>query len=133
MFHRSGEPIKSYYHAWRSAVTRAATVKHEDGTVVVARPQLIGRIVHDFRRTAVRNLVRAGVPERVAMSLTGHKTRTIFDRYHIVNEADLSDGIERLAKSFEPKKGRQARRQKSEQAQAAARTTTEPLQFWVSR
>jgi integrase len=95
----SGARIRNFYHAWHSACERAA-VKRRGAMEVFERPELLGRVPHDFRRTAVRNLVRAGVPERVAMQLTGHKTRAIFDRYNIVNEADLSEGVEKLAAFF---------------------------------
>jgi integrase len=81
IFHRYGHQIQRIDTSWRRARREA---------------NLTGKIPHDFRRTAVRNMVRAGIPERVAMMISGHKTRTIFDRYHIVSEGDLKEAARKL-------------------------------------
>lgn len=96
VFHHDGRQVRTYRRRWSAAIDAAA---HEGAGVLrrVIRPQLLGRIVHDLRRTAVRNFERAGVPRSVGMKLTGHLTESVYNRYAIVSEADLKEGVGKLA------------------------------------
>ena len=98
VFHRNGRRVRAFRGAWRVACAAAGC------------PTMIP---HDFRRTAVRNLERAGVSRSVAMQLTGHKTEAVYRRYAIVSEGDLGDGIAKLgifaAGTISGTKGRRGR------------------------
>ena len=108
VFHRDGIPVRR----WRTACQAAGVPT---------------RFLHDCRRTAARNLIRASVAERVAMLLTGHKSRAIFDRYNIINEQELLDAgdqlVEYLAQQARTPRGR------VHQTGTAAPRTAPPLRL----
>ena len=80
IFHRTGHQIVEFRKSWRRACKLAG----------------VQRLFHDLRRSAVMNLVRAGVPEKTCMAISGHKTRSIFDRYNIVNDRDMRDAMRKV-------------------------------------
>jgi hypothetical protein len=104
VFHRNdGRPItKDIRKIWRKACIEAGlgkmveVEKHGKKRVVY-----VGKYFHDLRRTAIRDHVRSGVPERVVMTISGHKTRSVFDRYNIVSPNDLREAAERRTRYAE--------------------------------
>lgn len=82
MFHREGRAIVDYRKAWRTAVKLAG------------KPDTTP---HDLRRSGVRRMVRAGVPQTVAMTISGHKTDSMFRPYSITTEDDQRAALRRVA------------------------------------
>ena len=88
VFHRHGKVIRDFRTVWKHACETA---------------QSPDKILHDFRRTAIRNLVRAGVAEKIAMSISGHGTRSVFERYNIVDDRDVESALGTLATASKTK------------------------------
>ena len=112
VFHRDGITIRRWRTAWRTACQAAGVPT---------------RFLHDCRRTAARNLIRANVPERVAMLLTGHKSRAIFDRYNIIHEQELLDAGDQLVAYLAQQAQAVPARRRSHPAGTAAPRTASPL------
>ncbi len=102
VFQFNGRPVGEFRKSWKTACIKAGlwkVLKDKDGNPVIIKDRngnekvikIPTRIFHDFRRTGVRNMIRSGISERVAMKISGHRTRSVFDRYNIVSDQDLKE------------------------------------------
>ena len=112
VFHRDGEPVLEFRKSWAKACIAAGLGKMVCLKCRVAGAErwcekckrdtrYRGRLFHDLRRSAVRSMVRSGIPQSVAMKISGHKTASMFRRYDIANEDDLRQAMLNLKKYHE--------------------------------
>jgi integrase len=114
-FRDNGEPIRDFRGAWEGACVRAGFGRWKDPE---NRRGYSGTLFHDLRRSAVRNLVRAGIPQVVAQQLTGHLTASVFKRYAIVDESMLQEAGEKLSDLYDSESFRRSTHRDSKQRNA---------------
>ena len=78
VFHRNGKPIRAFRKSFKTAARKAG---------------IVGILPHDMRRSAIRNFRKAGISENEGMKLSGHKTRSVYDRYDIGDEEDSREAM----------------------------------------
>ena len=102
MFTRpNGEPVLDFRGAWFCLCERAGLGRFVEDK---GKKKWVGLLFHDLRRSAIRNMIRRGVDEKSAMTVSGHRTRTVFDRYNITNSRDVKN--ETVLAQREMEKGR---------------------------
>jgi integrase len=84
---------EAYRYHWNKACDRLGFGRYQSKT-----RRYTGLRPHDLRRSAIKNLIRAGVPRNVAMNISGHKTESVFNRYHIVETSEISEALVRAGK-----------------------------------
>jgi integrase len=136
VFSRGGDPVVTFNRSWKKACVLAGVAKllcpeceqeldrerhcaDCDRDWNAHQTKYSGLLVHDCRRTAVRDLVRAGVPEKIAMTISGHLSREVFERYNIGDDFDLKEAARKLEAY---------RAHQTEAAAVLSRETEQPLQ-----
>jgi integrase len=94
--HRRIFRVGNFRKAWHTACVKAGLGTLTKGKSNDGYGKYSGLLIHDLRRSAVRNLREEGIAEGVAMSVSGHKTRTVFERYNIVVEDDKTAAVEKV-------------------------------------
>jgi integrase len=113
VFTRSGKPVLDFRGAWWTLCEKAGLGKF-------VGKEWRGLLFHDLRRSAARNFVRAGVSEKVVMQITGHKSRSVFDRYNVTSEKDLAEAATKLQESRTESKTEVAAQRESKKSVKAA-------------
>jgi integrase len=121
VFHHQGKPIGDFRKAWCEACVQAGVGRWipVEGR---KKPRYSGRLFHDFRRSGCRNLIRSGVPQSVAMKISGHKTNSIFSRYNITDVRDIVEAMRKVSEYERRKREERAERERAPEPASAKPT-----------